>query len=131
MDSVSFDAIDQEILERRMAVRELIPRPRTGDYVRFPSGEIERFSHDWDVMFQTSPVRAGAFYLHDHGEASFSGSLNPAIPASSLSLSDEKRDGEFWFFHHGRAGADRGVRFNVPCRVYDTKAKYDGFVSIR
>lgn len=128
MDSVSFDARDQEILEKRMVARELIAGPRNGDYVRFPSGEIERFSHNWGDALQTSPVRAGSFYLHDHGEGSFSGSLNPAIPASSLSLSDEKMEGGFWFFHHGQAGAGRGVRFKVPCRVYDTKATYGGFV---
>lgn len=124
MEAVFFDDIDQAILEKRMAERDLIAGPRTGDYVRFPTGEIERFSHDWDDALQTSPIRAGSFYLHSHGEASFSGSLNPAIPASSLSLSDENMNGEFWFFHHGSAGADRGVRFKVPCRVYDTKAAY-------
>ena len=129
MDSVSFDNIDQEILDRRLAAREMIARPRTGDFVRFGHGDIERLSHDWQDAFQTSPIRAGAFYLHDHGEGSFSGSLNPLIPADSLSLTDEKRDGEFWFFHHGHAGAGRGVRFTVPCRVYETSAKYDGFLS--
>jgi len=68
--------------------------------------------------------------LHDHGEASFSGILNPSISADSLSLTDEKEHGEFWFFHHGSAGAGRGVRFTVPCRVYETTAAYNGFLSI-
>lgn len=131
MESVSFDAIDQEILDKRLAARELIDRPRTGDFVRFPTGEIERFSHDWEDAFQTSPIHAGSFYLHDHGQGSFSGSLNPAIPADSLSLTDEKKDGEFWFFHHGHAGAGRGVRFSIPCRVYETTAKYEGYLSMR
>lgn len=130
MEPVSFDSIDQEILDKRIATRDLIARPRTGDFVRFASGEVERLSHDWQNAFQTSPIRAGSFYLHDHGGSSFSGSLNPLIPADSLSLTDEKMDGEFWFFHHGRPGADRGVRFTVSCRVYETSAKYDGFVTV-
>ncbi len=68
MESVSFDAIDQAILDKRLGARELIDRPRTGDFVRFPTGEIERFSHDWGDALQTSPIRAGSFYLHDHGQ---------------------------------------------------------------
>lgn len=129
MKTFEFDMIDQEILDKRMAARELIDRPRTGDFVRFPSGELERFSHDWEDAFQTSPIHAGSFYLHDHGHGSFSGSLNPAIPSDSLSLTGEKMGGEFWFFHHGSAGAGRGVRFTVPCRVYETSAAYNGFLS--
>jgi hypothetical protein len=123
----SFDDKDQEILDERMKNRELISRPRVGDYVKFSSGEIERLAHDWDEDFQTSPV--GSFFLSHSGNAKFSGGLNPAIPTSSMVLTEETLEGEFWFFHHNSTGAGRSIFVKVPCRVYETTAKYEGFIT--
>lgn len=124
---MQFDSKDQEILDQRMSARQLISRPRIGDYVRFSTGQVERFSDDGGDAFQTSP--GGSFYLCGSGNASFSGGLNPSIPMDSLSLTDEENEGRFWFFHHGSAGAHRGVYFSVPCRVYDTSAPYNGYLT--
>lgn len=124
-----FDSIDEAILGNRMYARDNIQRPRMGDFVRFPNGEIERLSHDWDADFQTSPIWAGSFFLHSHGNGGFSGGLNPAIPADSLSLLEEVMEGKFWFFHHNMAGAGRGVYFTAACRVYATSAEYKGFLT--
>jgi hypothetical protein len=121
-----FDEVDREIMKKRVAAREMIDGPRIGDYVIFPSGEIERFSHDWDGSLQTSPAEVGSFYLGDSGMASFSGGLNPPIGAETLSLTEKKMDGDFWFFHHGIMGAHRGVHFQAPCRVYSTTAEHHG-----
>lgn len=124
----NFDAVDQAIREERMLARERIARPRIGDFVRFPSGELERFSHDWNDSLQTSPIKSGSVYLCGSGNGEFSGGLNPAISLDSLTLSDEAMDGEFWFFHHGSAGAGRRVNCSIPCRVYATSAKYEGYL---
>jgi hypothetical protein len=124
---MKFDTRDQDILDNIMIAREKITRPRIGDYVRFLNGKIERFSHDWDDSLQTSPC--GSFFLYSGGNASFSGGLNPAIPVESLTLTEEIKDGEHWFFHHNSAGAGRGVYFKIPCRVYSTTAEYPGFLS--
>lgn len=129
MDDHQFDATDQALLAKLTLAREQIARPRIGDYVRFSTGELERFSHDWDVGLQTSPVWAGSYYLCSHGNASFSGGLNPPIPFESLTLAEEVMDGDFWFFHHNMAGAGRGVSFSIPCRVYSTTSKYGGFLT--
>lgn len=129
MEHIKFDAKDQAFLEQVLTKRENIMKPRNGDYVRFPTGEIERVSHNWGDAFQTSPVWAGSFYLGGHGDASFSGGLNPSIPFDSLTLGDEIMSGEFWFFHHNSPGAGRGVYFKIPCRVYNTTAEYQGFLT--
>lgn len=129
MDEFQFDEIDQAHIETCVAARDAILRPRVGDFVRFPTGEVERFSHDWEEDFQTSPLWAGSFYLSGCGNASFSGSLHPAIPLSSLTLTEESRDGKFWFFHHNRTGGGRGVTFSTPCRVYATTAQYKGYLT--
>jgi 3'-phosphoadenosine 5'-phosphosulfate sulfotransferase (PAPS reductase)/FAD synthetase len=125
-----FIAIEPDTFSPATVVaREQIARPRIGDYVRFQTGELERFSHDWDEGLQTSPVWAGSHYLCSHGNASFSGGLNPSIRIESLTLTEESASGDFWFFHHNMAGAGRGIRFSIPCRVYVTTSEYQGFLT--
>lgn len=129
---VKFDEIDQALLDERIAARHSFDEPLNGDFVIFESGEVERFSHIYDDGdAQTSPLWAGSFYLCASGVASFSGSLNPSILRSTVSSTDEKRDGRFWFFHHDQAGAGRGVQCTVPCRVWRTSAPYNGYLTER
>lgn len=129
MQNFQFDATDQALLDKLIVAREQIARPRIGDYVRFPTGEVERFSHDWGDGLQTSPEWAGSYYLCSHGNASFSGGLNPSIQFESLTLPGKSASGDFWFFHHNMAGAGRGVMFSIPCRVYATTSEYRGFLT--
>ena len=129
METIQFDHRDQLILEEIIPLREAIQGPRQGDFVRFPTGEIERFCHNWKDSQQTSPIWAGSFFLFGNGQASFSGSLNPAIPQDTIAPTDEMMEGSFWFFHHNASGAGRGVSFKIPCRVFETSATYRGFVS--
>lgn len=126
-NNIYLDEIDQEILAKRVACREQINAPRIGDFVLFPTGELERFSHNWGDALQTSP--SGSFYLQGDGEGSLScGGLNPSTPRNELKLTNASLPGSFWFFHHNSAGAGRGVYFKILCRVYSTSAKYDGFL---
>lgn len=122
----ALDAVDQAILEAAIKARESIMSPAIGDFVLFPTGELERFSHDWDEVIQTAP--SGSFHLLKCGDGSFSGGLNPAIPVSSLELIPARLPGTFWFFHHGISGAGRGVHCEIMCRVYKTSAPYDGYL---
>lgn len=124
---MDLDEKDTEILKEIMIVREQIVLPRIGDYVLFPTGELERFSYYGGDGLQTSP--GGSFYLFRNGQASFSGGLNPTTPLDKLTLTDKSLMGTYWFFHHGLAGADRGVYFDISCRVYTTTAEYKGFLS--
>lgn len=121
-----FDAIDEAIKTERFAEHEQIEQPRLGDYVLFPTGELERFSCNLGDGIQTSPD--GAFYLSGNGGVSFGGSLNPPTPRDKLDLTDQSLPGSFWFFHHGSVGAGRRVNFQIPCRVYSTTAQYQGYL---
>ena len=120
-----FDAIDEEIKNSRFAERELIEGPRMGDYILFPTGELERFSHDWGESLQTSP--SGSFHLQGSGHLTCGG-LNPATPLCNIKPTMATLPGLFWFFHHGRAGAGRAVHCSIPCRVFSTSATYEGFL---
>lgn len=122
------DARDQEILAEIFERRAAFTLPCMGDYVVFPGGQLERFSSDYSDRIQTSP--SGSFYLTSSGFGSLgSGGLNPSIPRSTITPTDATLPGTFWFFHHGIGGAGRGVYFDIPCRVYKTSAKYEGFLS--
>ena len=125
--NTQLDTKDQANLEKIVAVREQIPGPRVGDFVLFDSGQLERISHDWGDALQTSP--AGSIYLCQNGHGSFSGGMNPATPMVNMKITAATLPGEFWFFHHGIAGGGQGVYFQVPCRVYQSTAPYEGFMS--
>jgi hypothetical protein len=118
-----FDAVDAEILNKRELAFNKVSGPRVGDFLRTPEGFL-RFTHDWGDSIQTT-VRPShpchgdeSFYLSD-GCASFSGSLDSAIPKEQLRDTDEKQDGSFWFFHHDFAQAHNGVHFTIACRVFE------------
>ena len=120
---ITIDQRDHDILNDRIIERDKFENPRVGDFVEFADGIVHRFSHDWGDTIQTSPN--GSFYFHHHGVLSFSGGLNPGIPAVGLIDTGEDRLGSAWFFHHEFAGADRGVYAEIPCRVYKTRLNSD------
>jgi hypothetical protein len=41
------------------------------------------------------------------------------VPSDSLTLTDERLPGRFWFFHHDHWTAHNGVDVEIPCRVYE------------
>lgn len=55
------DARDQEILAEIFNRRSAFTIPCIGDYVVFPTGQLERFSSDFSDRIQTSP--SGSFYM--------------------------------------------------------------------
>jgi hypothetical protein len=122
-----FDDRDAEILAHREAAWNARSGPRVGDYVILQNGLYDRFTYDMKDKIQVggglslnNDMRTDGgygFYLGD-GYADYSGGLNPPVPKSHLELTEETRDGGFWFFHHGSAGANRGVYFKIRCRVY-------------
>lgn len=115
------DARDAAHVAECMAGLEDRPAPRVGDWVIFADGTERRISYrwhdgaDWDGGCQTSD--GGSYHLGRHG-VSMSGSLFSPVPTDSLTLTDERRPGACWVFHHDLAGADRGVTFYPEWRVY-------------
>lgn len=131
MCEITFDEQDTRLLAEKLERRAALQGPLNGDFVRFPTGEIERISNtSLEKGVQTSPVWAGSYFLTYEGDASFSGSLHPVIPRESLTLvSGDTQLGSFWFFHHDRAGAGRGVYCSAFCNVYQTNAPYKGYLT--
>lgn len=112
----ALDERDQAILDARVSALNAIPGPRVGDFVRFADGTIRRISHIWDDGPQTSD--GGSYYL-GNGYVSMSGGLFPHVPNSSITPTEEKREGSAWFFHHDYATAHNGVGVLVAFRVFD------------
>lgn len=119
----ALDDGDRDILRRRFYALETIAGPREGDFVRFADGAERRVSfvtpQEWlpDIdCVQTSD--GGSFYLGEYG-CSFSGSLHPGVRRETLTLTDERKEGPVWFFHHDSKRAHNGVPALVPFRVYE------------
>jgi hypothetical protein len=112
-----FDERDAFILAGRKEELDKREGPRVGDWIRFADGAERRISHDWGDSFQYS--EGGSFYL-GNGYVSFSGGLEPGIPADSLKLTSEVKDGDVWFFHHDYQTAHNGVPATIKFRVYES-----------
>jgi hypothetical protein len=109
------DARDAEILTARAAALDAVPGPRCGDYVVFSDGVTRRVSYLWPDGVQTSA--GGSWYL-GNGFCSFSGSLYRSTPLDLLTLTEEKRPGDVWFFHRDHWTAHNGVHTQILFRVY-------------
>lgn len=89
--------------------------PRVGDYIVMPDGSYERAAHVWPDGVQT--CTGGSFAL-DNGYASMSGSLNPGFPLDKIIPTDEKKEGNFWAFHHNVWTANNAIGIKTSCRVF-------------
>lgn len=116
------DERDRQIMRERRDSIELIEGPRVGDYVEFADGITRRVSHvwsteDWGDTAGVQTSDGGSFYL-GNGYVSFSGSLCTLVRMGTLTLTNERRPGRAWFFHHDWAMRDNGVDVTIPFRVY-------------
>jgi len=119
-DRTDLDDRDEDILFERVTRRARIKGPRVGDFCILKSGEVRRFTHDWDDGLQiTVKDQAGSFYFDASGLLDYSGSLDPIIKKANLKERVELREGAVWFFHHNEHRAHNGVRALIPCRVYE------------
>lgn len=128
-DRPAFDERDAKILEaRQVSLDERAAadqRPRSGDFVIFADGVTRRVSHVWDweasddgpAVYDCQTSDCGSWYL-GVGYADFSGGLFGSVPASTMTLTEERREGRCWFFHHDYAGAHCGVDALALFRVY-------------
>lgn len=115
----TFDARDEELRQQGLAIWNDVAGPRVGDYVRMPSGAIERISTKTATRFQLAEPRFGASYHWAWWYCSFSGGHKPVLHAlASLADTGNLIDGSVWVFHHGQTGAHRGVSCTIPCRLW-------------
>jgi len=124
-----FDEKDAGILASRQAQLDKRaaenPRPVSGDWVEFADGVVRRVSHVWNweasadgpAVYDVQTSDCGSWYLGD-GYASFSGSLFNSVPAATMTLTEERREGRCWFFHHDYVQAHGGVHTTARFRVY-------------
>jgi hypothetical protein len=121
MSRPAFDERDAEILAKRSAAYDEIAGPRDGDFVVFADEVTRRISYVWrderGAAFSVQTSDGGSYYLGD-GYVSMSGSLYSGVKPETLTLTDEKRVGRIWFFHHDFHTAHNGVDATMPFRVF-------------
>ncbi len=118
------DSIDDQdrdlILEHTQAYwSEAEPRPAVGDIVRLDWAGIRtvRIAYLWpDGQFQPSRG-AGSFHLLPES-MSYSGALTEPRPTGHLIALPRPEWARCWIFHHGLAGAGRGLDVEIPRRVW-------------
>lgn len=118
----TFDERDEQIRKLRLELLDRQTGPRCGDWIDFADGVRRRISHVWDWEDGTTPTyqtshEGGGYYLGE-GFVAFSGSLYQSVPGDTLTLTNEKREGRVWFFHHGYQQAHNGVDSVCTFRVY-------------
>jgi hypothetical protein len=115
----TLDDRDLESFADRAAKLAVTLDPQVGDFIEFADGIMRRISYIWHLddgnRAQTSD--GGSFYLGD-GYVSFSGSLYPGVPVSSLNAANLMGPGRVWIFHHDHHTAHNRVEFFVPFRVW-------------
>lgn len=116
----TFDERDAELLvtwqAARFALRDATPGPLMGDVILFPDGTRERVAHVCSDGVQPSSGQ-GSHHLNTSGGISYSGALHPSVPLTSLTrIGGDEAD--IWFFHHNRAGANRGVYAKLRVTVW-------------
>jgi hypothetical protein len=68
-----FDNRDEQILQKRIQIRQEESDIQVGDFVRLLDGTIKRVAHDWGDRVQlTNGIGSGSFYL-GNGYTSYSG----------------------------------------------------------
>lgn len=122
-DLRTLDPKNIDMLQARLIARERITGLRVGDWIERLDGTRSRATYVWDlgeggIHVQDGGSEGASFYLLDGGHESYSGGLNPGIPASSLQLTDETQDAWVWFFHLDHWMRDNGVSFKIQERVW-------------
>ena len=121
----ALDERDQAIVDARAIEYAAIEGPRVGDYLRFPDGALIRVAHVWDgegVQPSCERFGRGSYYLGSTmgggGFCSYSGSLDPLVPVSALTRTDETKPGSVWIFHHNHPCGGGGRDTAIPFRIY-------------
>lgn len=120
---------DLAIFEERLKAHESYKTPIEGHWIKKPDNTYTRLTHCWNDYVQDGGGQ-GSYYLCSNGKASYSGGLNHGAPYDMLELTEERKKGMFWIFHHGCSGASRGVDYSHACKVWRIKP-LDSFESIK
>ena len=113
---------NKAILVARELAFNAISGPRVGDFY-INEKTYSRFTHDWGDSIQGQHVDTnGSFYLAG-SYASYSGGLSPAIDKANLELTDEVKEGVFWFFSENQRMAHNGITVWLNCRVFKIKGE--------
>lgn len=118
-------ARNKEILEQRTITFNQRHGPRVGDFCIHPDGRLDRITHIWDLSdlpeYDDDSIQtggAGGSYYFGDGYCSYSGGLNPGIPAKRFEQLNNTKKGFVWFFSEDHHHAHNGVHYYVDFRIF-------------
>lgn len=120
-DNSHLDEIDAAIVAQMKLewIERSYGRPSVGDFVQFADGSFKRCCNEVSAGQQVTTALEHSYFAGRLGSVNYSGGLESDIPWDQIiEKKGERIPGRFWFFHHNRSGAGRGVDFYMPCRVF-------------
>ena len=111
-------AFDVMLIQGCLEAMDKIPHIVEGEWVN-NGGVYKQVAKVLDASSELVALQLGGgnHYLTKYG-GDYSGSLDYPIDVK-LKLTEEKKLGNAWIFHMGSAGAQCGVYFKVPFRVWE------------
>jgi hypothetical protein len=97
-------------------LKRVSQKPKNGDALQMPCGNIVFFCHTWDDSAQTTPH--GSFALSDSGYISYSGGLDNGMELKDIYLTDEFTYLPVWICHNKRLKAGCRVNATVKTRLW-------------
>jgi hypothetical protein len=104
--------------------------PSVGDFIKVKDRYLRIalvFYDDNNNIESFQYTEDGSFYMSENGNCSYSGGFcfdfGGRIETKFLRLTEETKQGGFWFFSQDRAGAHKGVYFKGDFKVWKVSKK--------
>lgn len=109
------------LINERIANRQEFTEILLGDIIRYKDGRKERVTHVWEDGQCQAGGWGGSYYMAKSGGASYSGGLNSGLHIDQLELTTETEPVMFWMFSRDWSGANRGIYFYCPVKIWAEK----------
>lgn len=120
------DETDLQLLGERLSKFMARQGPRTGDFVKMPSGNVMRLGNDTSEHFQIAEKAAvwepASFYLSHNGSMTYTGPVYKRIYKAELVQTPSFRRGFCWFYHHDVPMRDK-VSATIMARVFEYRPR--------
>lgn len=112
-----YDEFDKRFVEDCMEFVNTSPLPMVGEFVLLKDGSIARIAY---VMGNQAVYlgEKGVYFLGLGYTTQTEGKTGHCITCDHIKLTDEKRPGDFWFYHHNTHLEENKVTRIVMLRVW-------------
>jgi len=118
---LELDSEDRRILAKRTALFNRQKGPRVGDFIVFAdevTRRIARVEPENGSPDRSVYLSDAYFYLSEKEGVLHNTRLHRPVQIRHMELTDKRRTGSAWTFHHGISTEHNGVNVEIRFRVY-------------